>query len=203
MTMHIAIISGSHRAASQSRRVADYLAARLTQQNSTTTDVIDLAGNPLPLWDESAWQANSALSQQWQPYAQRLQAADGLIVISPEWAGMAAPGLKNFLLFASAADVGHKPALIVTVSAARGGAYPVNELRTSSYKNNKLLYIPEHLIIRDVATMFAGDAPSGGDDAYLRDRTDFALNILLAYSAALGSVRQSGVTTHEKFANGM
>lgn len=201
--MHIAIISGSHRAASQSRRVADYLATRLALRDAATTDIIDLAGNPLPLWDESAWQADSALSRQWQPYAQRLQATDGLVVISPEWAGMAAPGLKNFLLFASAADVGHKPALIVTVSAARNGVYPVNELRTSGYKNNKLLYIPEHLIVRDVAAMFAGDAPSGTDDAYLRERADYALNILLAYSAALGPVRQSGVTVHKKFANGM
>ncbi len=202
--MPIAIISGSHRADSQSRRVANYLAARLKALDKTTTpDIIDLAGNPLPLWDESVWEADSALSQQWQPYAKRLQAADGLVVISPEWAGMAAPGLKNFLLFTSAADVGHKPALIVTVSAARGGAFPVNELRTSGYKNNKLLYIPEHLIVRDVATIFAGPEPSGQDDTYLRERADFALNILLAYSVALGPVRQSGVTAHKKFANGM
>ena len=202
--MPIAIISGSHRTDSQSRRVADYLAARLAQlSNDAPADIIDLAGNPLPLWDESAWEADSALGRQWQPYANRLQAADGLVVISPEWAGMAAPGLKNFLLFTAPADVGHKPALIVTVSAARGGAYPVNELRTSGYKNNKLLYIPEHLIVRDVATMLAGPEPSGKDDSYLRDRADFALNILLAYSAALAPMRQSGVTANKKFAHGM
>lgn len=202
--MHITIISGSHRPNSQSRRVGNYLATRLTSLNTTTTtDIIDLAGNPLPLWDESAWEPGSPLSQQWQPYAERLQAAAGVVVISPEWSGMAPAGLKNFFLYAAPKDIGHKPALIVGVSASRGGAYPVDELRISSYKNTRLLYIPEHLIIRDVATIFATPEPAHPDDAYLRERADFALTVLLAYSTALTPLRESGVTVNKKFANGM
>ena len=202
--MHITIISGSHRPNSQSSRVANYLASRLPAlASATTTDVINLAGNPLPLWDESAWQAGSPLQQLWQAYATRMRAADGLIVISPEWAGMVPPGLKNFLLFCSADDVAHKPALIVTVSASRGGAYPVNELRTSGYKNNKILYLPEHLIVREAATVFSDAVPAHKEDTYLRERADFCLNILLAYSTACERIRQSGVTVDKKFPFGM
>jgi NAD(P)H-dependent FMN reductase len=202
--MHIAIISGSHRNNSQSGRIGRYLETALKKiDDSTTTTTIDLAGNPLPLWDESAWQPGSALQKLWQPIAEKLRAADGFIVISPEWAGMVPAGLKNFFLFATPKDVGHKPALIVGVSASRGGAYPVEELRISSYKNNKISYLPEHLIVRDAEKMFVGDSAATPEDGYIRNRADFALKILLGYTSALQTVRASGVTEHKDFPFGM
>ena len=39
--------------------------------------------------------------------------------MTPEWAGMVTPGLKNLLLFATSKEVGHKPALVVGVSSSR------------------------------------------------------------------------------------
>lgn len=189
--MTIAIVSGSHRQKSQSRRVADYLAARLpTLVANTASEIIDLAGNPLPLWEESAWQKDSAHSKAWNVYAEKFRAASGLILISPEWAGMVPPGLKNLLLHLSVADVAHKPALIVTVSAARGGTHPVNELRISGYKNNKMVYLPEHIIIRDVEKMLNGPQPAAKDDEYIRNRIDYALLMLLAYAKALQPVQE-------------
>src|SRR5271154_3481217 len=120
--MHIALISGSHRQNSQSLRVTKYLAGRLAAlATGVSTDIIELTGNPLPLWDESMWQAGSALQKQWEPYAKRLQAADGLVVTSPEWNGMVPAGLKNFFLYATPKEIGHKPGMIVTVSSSRGG----------------------------------------------------------------------------------
>lgn len=202
--MHYALISGSHRQNSQSARVAAYLEARLKQLDSgCSTDIINLAGNPLPLWDESAWQPGSDLQNQWQPYSERLKKADGLVVIAPEWAGMVPAGLKNFFIFASATEVGHKPALITTVSAARGGSYPVEELRISSYKNNKIAYLPEHLIVQYVEKKFASETPVDDDDKYLRGRADFAVRNLVAYTAALKPVRESGVLFDKNYPFGM
>ena len=85
------------------------------------------------------WQGDSPLASLWKPYRDRMRRADGFVIISPEWAGMVPPGLKNILLFAGPREVGHKPALIVAVSASRGGSYPVNELRTSGNKNSRIL----------------------------------------------------------------
>ena len=121
--MQIAIVVGSHRKESQSSRVGAYIASDLARIDpSVTVDTIDLAGNPLPLWDESVWQGDSALSALWKPYRDRMRRADGFVIIAPEWAGMVPPGLKNLLLFAGPKEVGHKPAMIVAVSASRGGA---------------------------------------------------------------------------------
>lgn len=202
--MQIAIIVGSHRKDSQSSRVGAYITrdmARIAPE--VTVDTIDLAGNPLPLWDESIWQGGSPLATAWKPYRDRLRQADGFVIISPEWAGMVPPGLKNFLLFAGPKEVGHKPAVIVTVSAARGGSYPVNELRTSGYKNNRLLYIPEHVLVQDVADVLVGETPASDRDAWLRRRIEFAERILLEYARAAAAIRSSGLTDHADFPYGM
>lgn len=202
--MHYGIIAGSHRQNSQSSKIGAYLATALKRlDGSATTDIIDLKGNPLPLWDESAWQQNSALAKQWLPYAERLQRCDAFCVISPEWAGMVPAGLKNFLIYCGAQEVGHKPALIVAVSAGRGGSYPVNELRTSGYKNNKLLYLPEHIIVQNAPKVLNDGDAADKDDDYIRRRIDYALRQLQAYAAALQTVRASGVTGHPDFPFGM
>lgn len=202
--MHIAIISGSHRKESQSERIANYLAKSLSiLDSSSASDIISLAGNPLPLWDESAWQPDSALTRQWRPYSDRLKKADGLIVVSPEWHGMVPSGLKNFFLFCSTADVGHKPALIVTVSASKGGVHPVNELRISGYKNSRICYIPDHLIVQDANNRFVGEAPANADDEYLRDRAEFSLKVLMEYTKALKPMRETATLSDKKFPFGM
>lgn len=204
--MHIVLINGSHRQGSQSGRITKYLAAQLPKLDGTvTTDIIDLTGNPLPLWDDenNSYTTSSALKPVWEPYAKRLQAADGFVVISPEWHGMVPSGLKNFFIYCSPSDIGHKPALITTVSASINGAYPVDELRVSSYKNSRLNYIPEQLIVRHAAKIFVGDAPADKDDEYMRGRADFALRVLIEYTKALKPMRESGAVFDKKYASGM
>jgi len=202
--MQIAIIVGSHRKDSQSSRVGAYIAQDLARIDpAVSVDTIDLAGNPLPLWDESLWQGDSELAAGWKPYRDALRKADGFVVIAPEWAGMVPPGLKNLLLYAGPKEVGHKPALIVAVSSARGGSYPVNELRTSGYKNSRLVYIPEHVLVQDVADMLRGEMPASDRDAWLRRRIEFADRILLEYAKALAGIRSSGLTENAEFPYGM
>ncbi len=202
--MHIAIVVGSHRKDSQSSRVGAYVAKDLARIDpAVTVDTLDLAGNPLPLWDESVWQGDSQLASLWKPYRDRMRKADGFVIVSPEWAGMVPPGLKNLLLFAGPREVGHKPALIVAVSASRGGSYPVNELRTSGYKNSRLVYIPEHVLVQDVADVLIGETAMSDRDAWLRRRIEFADRILLEYAKALAPIRVSGLTEHADFPYGM
>ena len=53
--------------------------------------------------------------------------------VVPEYGGMATPNSKIFLVFNNG-ELFHKPGLIVSISSGNGGAYPVSELRSSSYK---------------------------------------------------------------------
>ncbi|HIJ11448.1 TPA: NAD(P)H-dependent oxidoreductase [Candidatus Woesearchaeota archaeon] len=199
--MNYTIVIGSHRAESQSTKVGSYIANQLKSTKSNNVTLLDLRQNPLPLWDESAWQRGSKLQKVWKPYATKLSSCQALIVISPEWGGMVPAGLKNFFLYCGK-TVAHKPALIVAISASRGGAYPIAELRMSSYKNIYLNYIPEHIIIRNVENVL-NDTSLHEDksDLYIKNRIIHALGLLEGYGKALQGI--AALHDFEKYPYGM
>ena len=204
--MKIMLISGSHRMNSQSEKVAHYMAQSLLDNGqATATEVFSLAGNPLPLWDEGIWNGDAAWQALLNPLSEKLAASDGFVILSPEWHGQVPAGLKNFFLLWSAGELAHKPALIVSISSSDGGAYPVAELRMSSYKNNRICYLPEHLIIRNVESVLNADATKNNPetDRYFRERIVYAGGILSAYANALKGVRESGITHSDVFRFGM
>lgn len=195
---HIVIVSGSHRLNSQSTKIAHYAAAAITRMDPFyTTGIIDLAGNPLPLWDGTAGKPDSVSGKIWQPMAAQLQTADGFVIVSPEWGGMVPAGLKNFFLHASAKEMGHKPAMIVSVSAGRGGSYPIDELRISSYKNTRIVYTPDHVIVQNCGSVLNGEAETDQNDAYIRRRIMYSLQVLMTYTQAFKSIRAAGIENAE------
>lgn len=202
--MQYTIISGSHRHNSQSEKVANYVQTVLSAQGAKA-DIFSLAGNPLPLWDESIWEGNPEWNKLLAPLSAQLAASDGFVIITPEWHGQVPAGLKNFFLMWGRNELAHKPALIIAVSSSTGGAYPVAELRMSSYKNNRICYLPEHIIIREVTTVLNEDATTNTPDAdrYYRQRIQWALGILERYAQALAPLRAGDGLFDEEFRNGM
>lgn len=202
--MRITIITGTHRKEGESLRIGRYIEKHLkANYKDLHPTVISLAENPYPLWDEGVWEKTAAWQKIWGPTAKTLQASDAFVVVTPEWSGMVPAGLKNFFLLCSTKEVGHKPALIVSVSSGMGGAYPVQELRMSSYKNTRICYLPEHMIIRDVEKYFKGDTPSSDVDTILRKRLDYCLQLLQEYAGAFTKIRESGVINYQEFPNGL
>ncbi len=203
--MNISIISGSHRKPSQSEKVARHIEKTLQQEHGVETWLYTLAENPLPLWDQSLWEDNPEWNERLAPLKQRLAASDGFVIVSPEWHGQVPAGLKNFFLLFSRFELGHKPAMIVAVSSADGGAYPVAELRMSSYKNNRICYIPEHIIVRNVEKVLNDDPAENNPeaDSYFRERISWSSGILKGYAEALKTIRESVQVHHDKFGNGM
>lgn len=198
--MHrIVIVAGSSRPESQTAKVAGFIQNALIRNHaldSEAVSVIDLGKRPLPLWpadDHGPWSEYEAL----------LSAADAAIILAPEWHGMACPAIKNFFLYASKAQLAHKPAMLGGISAGVGGAFPISELRASSYKNCRLCYIPEHLIVRDVNHVMNGDEPESQADERLRQRLNYNLDVLLHYTRALASVRPLIDMSNPAFTNGM
>ena len=203
--MKIGIITGSHRRDSQSAKVGRFLAAQLDAKDSISSWMLDLGSSPLPLWDEDLWNQGP----QWSGIPDlkaALDDCDGFVFVAPEWHGMVPAALKNFfLLWAATGELSHKPALPCAVSAGDGGAYVISELRTSSYKNNRLCWIPEQLIARDVKAICNEDSAQNDGQRHdaFAERSRYALDLLLAYAAALSSVRDSGLIDHDTFMNGM
>ena len=203
--MRIGVIVGSHRKDSQSAKVGRFLAAALEHRDEVSTWTLDLGKNPLPLWDEALW----SQGEQWAglpALKARLDDSDAFIVIAPEWHGMVPAALKNFfLLWGAGSELSHKPALPCAVSASDGGAYVIAELRMSSYKNNRLCWLPENLIARQVKLICNEDESL--NDAILQSkfsaRSDYVIDLLIAYANALRDVRALGIIDHETFMNGI
>lgn len=205
--MKIGIISGSHRPPSQSIKVARYIENALKQQGlCDDTWVYDLAGNPLPLWEESIWEGDEQWRALLTPISDELKSCDAFVIVTPEWHGMVPAGLKNFfLMWTAGGELAHKPALIVTVSIADGGSFPVAELRMSSYKNSRICYLPEHLIVRYVDTVFNDDESKNKPSAqeYFEDRLSYCLEMLREYGLAFRQIRASGKASVQKYTSGM
>ncbi len=203
--MKITVISGSHREQAQSLKVARHIKATLDDGMVEESALVSLANNPLPLWDMGVWEGEENWSRLLDPIRAELASSDAFVVVTPEWHGQVPAGLKNFFLLFGQNELGHKPAMIVAVSAGDGGAYPVAELRMSSYKNSRLCYIPEHVIVRHVEQVLNDDPGQNNQeaDAYFRARIQWALGSLREYAVALRQVRDSGAAKTEQFKHGM
>lgn len=204
--MKITVICGSSRKQAQSLKVSRHIDRVLNEEGLCDESwLYALTDNPMPLWDESIWENNPEWQQHLAPVSGQLADSDGFVVVAPEWHGQVPAVLKNFFLMWGRGELAHKPALIVTVSSADGGAYPVAELRMSSYKNNRICYIPEQVIIRHVESVLNENPSENNPDAdvYFRERIVYALRILREYALALQQVRASGATDLSVYKNGM
>jgi NAD(P)H-dependent FMN reductase len=134
-----------------------------------------------------------------------LRLCDAFVIISPEWGGMVPAGLKNFFLYCENSEVGHKPALLVSVSSGRGGHYPIAELRMSSYKNNHLCYTPDHVVVSGVKDVLNDDKMNeeNKNDYYIKKRLEYSLNMLVVYAKAFIKIRESENIDFETYPYGM
>jgi NAD(P)H-dependent FMN reductase len=212
--MKIAIIVGSHRPNSESLKVGSFVQKEL-ENLSSETYLLNLGENILPLWDEGVWENDPKWDKVWSPISNQLTNCDGFVIISPEYGGMATPALKNFFLLCGNGELAHKPAVIIGVSASRGGSYPIAELRMSSYKNTQIVYLPDHIIVREVESVLnnnlvpkqdlqmENEVKLTKDDIYIRSRINYSLQILLEYAKNLEMVRKSGKINLPKYPYGM
>jgi len=204
--MNITIVSGSHRKVSQSIKIAKAIKSALkTFKECDEANIFDLANNPLPLWNEDLRKVGNPSNSLLESVSKKLAYSDAFIIISPEWHGMVPAGLKNFFLMWGKGELAHKPALIVTVSSGDGGSYPVAELRMSSYKNNRICFLPEHLIIRNVESVFNDNEIDNNSSSqeYFENRLDYCLKQLLTYGKAFQQIRKSDAVSIKKYGSGM
>jgi len=200
--MKIGIVIGSVRENSESARIGEFVNSRIKNlYPNFDVELFNLRDLNLPIWDESIYGKDSESFTAWQPICERLSTCDGFVVVTPEWAGMVTPHLKNFFLLCSAGELAHKPAQIVSISSGMGGAYPVAELRMSSYKNTMIIWLPDHIVLRFVTDLFTSEEPTDLDKE-LSERIDYSAKMLVESAVALAPVRAS-VQNLQQYGYGM
>ena len=197
--MQLMIVTGSHAEQSQSARVAHFLKRRAIELNLCAADdvlVQDLGSDPLPFW-------NSAQRGSPTPHEAFLTASTALILISPDWHGMATPAIKNWFYHLPAQALEHKPVLLCGVSAGDGGAYPVMDMRAYSFKNFRPCYLPEQLIVRKVREEFLDEAGAPAERSLTLERADYCLRLLSAYAKGFEGIRKQLPERAAAFAYGV
>ena len=199
--MKISIISGSHRENSQSKKISDFFNDNLLTINSELDIfLLDLGDSSIPLWSTNKKNGKGVWGETWNSISDNLNKSDGFILVSPEYGGMATPAAKNIFLLCGNGEFAHKPGLIVSVSSGHGGAYPIAELRMSSYKNTHIMWIPENIIIRNVEEFNPG-AHGKNIPEWLDNRIDYVLQLFLTYALKMKPIRE--IVNRKDFGNGM
>ena len=199
--MIISIISASHRIDSQSKKVSDSLNNNLLNLDpNLETFFLDLAISSLPFWSPDKKNGEGIWGKTWNSISEKLQSSDGFILVVPEYGGMATPVAKNLFLLCGNGEFSHKPGLIVSVSSGNGGAYPIAELRSSSYKNTHIMWIPENIIIRNVEEFNPGNHGNNIPE-WLDNRIDYVLKLFIAYADNMKPLRK--IINRKDFGNGM
>lgn len=199
--MKLVIINGSHRSNSEGGRVSKiFVESKHLGEKFKSVSLIDLNESNIPLWDETQWEGDKKWTE-WNEISETLSKADAFLITVPEWGGMVPPGLMNLLMICGPNELGHKPALLVSISARNGGANPITQLRSYAYKNSHVCYLPDHVIIRNVEGFKGEDVDYSTEPFYRRVR--YTLDLLACYSVAFAGIRNTGIVNTKEFKYGM
>ncbi len=179
--MYIPIILGTAREGRQSEKVAKFILEQ-TKKAGVESDIIDTRSFRIEATDNTQSQPEA------KEYAEKVEKADGLIVVSPEY-NHSFPGELKMMLDMAYRQYFNKPIGFCGVSAGPlGGARAVENLRLVSVELH-MVPIREALYFPVVQDLFDENGKIN-DDAYLRRFKRF-LDELLWYAEALKPARKN------------
>ncbi|REJ80524.1 MAG: NADPH-dependent oxidoreductase [Bacteroidetes bacterium] len=135
---HIEIISGSVRSGRNSHRVALFFKGFIESRGYATAQILDLKEYNFPIFDERL-RFQQAPTQQMLEYSSRINEADAVILITPEYNGGYPASVKNAIDFLYP-EWQKKPMAISTVSTGNfGGAQVITSLQFTLWKMHALV----------------------------------------------------------------
>jgi len=185
--LNIPVILGTSRRGRASVHAATLLADLLNRRAGVRSHVIDIAALPLPVDD-----AGEAIKQ--AAYSEAISAADGLVIVAPEY-NHSFPGLLKHVLDSCLNEYIHKAVGLVGVSAGPFAGIRVVQSLLPVMRELGLVTIFWDINIGQVGKVFAEDGRLL-DDAFVR-RSDRFIRELIWMSKVLRHGREQ-VTIDEE-----
>ncbi len=149
---HIAIISSSVRTGRRSHRVALYFEKYLKDNELATTEIIDLDQYDFPIFEERIWNLENP-PDGLKDFSNKIDSADGIIIITPEYNGGYPASLKN-AIDATYKEWHRKPVAISTVSRGIfGGTQVIMQLQFVLWKM-RAWTVPAMFPVREIEKSF-------------------------------------------------
>jgi NAD(P)H-dependent FMN reductase len=192
--MNILVISGSPRDNASSLNVAHYAQNQLNDKQGVASQIFDLNTCSLEFLS-----GKGPVDEQAK---EMINNAHGYVFAVPEWHGMVPPAFKNLFQYFNGL-FSHKPAYIIGVSSGTGGRYPIIELRSTTYKNSFINYIPISTVLDHVDETINAKGEYIAETDHMALRLDDGLRFLTTYTQALSAVRESDIYKEKRFKNGL
>lgn len=129
----IIIISSSVRKQRKSHRVALFFQKFIQNQGLDQPEILDLMEHQFPLFDQRLSKMKNP-KPEWIAFSDRINRADGVIIVTPEYNGGYPASLKNVIDFMYK-EWYRKPMAIATVSDGQyGGTQVIQSLQFSLWK---------------------------------------------------------------------
>jgi len=183
----IPIVLGSTRIGRQSCKVARFVLSRMSADPRLKTELMDLGEYNFPIMDQRLSDMKTAPAGL-QSFSDKLERADGLLIVSPEYKGGVPGVLKNAFDYLKPGILRRKPVGVCTVSSGGfGGVNCLMQLRLTILALGGLP-IPDALPVSRVQELF-------DEQGQPRDETwsisfDRFIDELLFYASALAQARK-------------
>ncbi len=162
--MKIAIISSSVRDGRKSHRVALFLRNYIGRMFSAEAEILDLKAYAFPIFHERIWNLREP-SEGLLDYAERFNAADGIVIVTPVYNGSFPAALKN-VIDVFLPEWKHKPCLVVSVSDGKtAGIATVQALQALLLKMEARVAGPPYTVINVPAEYGEDGTPANPEQA--------------------------------------
>lgn len=182
---YIPIILGSTRQGRQSPKAANFIHKRMAQSGRIDTEIIDLREYPFPIMEERLRFLEEP-PPRLRDFSARIQRADGLVIVSPEY-NFGYPGVLKNALDYLLPEYQRKPIAFITVSAGPfGGLNCLAQLRQVTLGLGAVP-IPVSMTIARIQDAFDDDG-NPSDPAYEKRAQGF-IDELLWFTEAIAVQR--------------
>lgn len=141
------IISGTNRPGSRTLAIAR-IVEKIYQESGQEVELIDLCQVPLHLVDGSQYSENQPASL--KAWTEKIETAEGLVLICPEYNGSMPGALKYFIdhwKYPEAFE--HRPLCFIGLGGRGGGLRPVEHLQQIFGYRNGFIY-PERVFLNNI-----------------------------------------------------
>ena len=200
MALDIPVILGTVREGRQSEHLAKYVHQRLTARTGLASRIIDprehdfqnLKGRviDLPDLDPQAPPPGVPITDELRRFIHAMHAADGFVVVTPEY-NYSFPGALKNLLDVTLKPWQRKPFGLVACGGISGGLRAIDSLR-QVVSGLGAVCVPAHVPVQFIHKTFGPDGPLVDADAW-RSRIDHFLDEVLWYAEALKAARAGPV----------
>ena len=190
MSLNVPVILGTVRTGRESEHFARFVLLRLQARTGVESSLVDPAELGFGNLEERAKDTADARTPELRAFIERMHAADGFVIVTPEY-NFSFPGALKNLIDVTLKPWGRKPFGLVACGGISGGIRSIDSLR-QVVSGVGAICVPAHVPVQFITKTFGPQGPLVDEEAWTK-RIDHFLDDVLWYAEALKASRAGPV----------